>query len=364
MATNRRIMWYIAVTAGVVAAAAAVLWPGGDKPTPRPAQAVQATQAVPQTSKPRVLYVDSYHAGYPWSEGITQGVCEVLKVARSEGGDFDDSKSPVTFRVCRMDTKRNGAEEFKVRAALQVKQVIEAWQPDVVICADDNASKYVIVPHFANGDIPFVFCGVNWDASAYGFPCRNVTGMLEVSLITNLLDAMRPYARGVRMGLLGADNESNRKEAASYAKLGVVLDEVVFVETFEQWKQSYRQLQKQVDMLILAPPSFLAAESGKGHDQAEARTFVLENTRIPTGSVEDWIAPYSLICLAKLGNEQGEWAAQAALRILAGAPPADIPVASNHHASTHLNMPLAKRMGVLFPIELIEQAVLVTEDQE
>jgi len=332
----------------------------GTKPFPDSAEAEQVRLA---SAKARVLYVDSYHEGYPWSEDITKGILDVMKIARRDDGVFDDSGSPVAFRVCRMDTKRRSSEQFKAQAGRQVRQIIDEWKPDVVICADDNASRYVIVPYFRDGDIPFVFCGVNWDASAYGFPCSNVTGMIEVSLIPNLLKTLRAYARGPRVGLLGADNESNRKEAANYvSKLGVQLDEVVFVETFEQWKAGFLELQQQVDMLILAPPSFLAADLGDQRDRDEARAFVLANTRIPTGSVEDWISPYSLVCLAKLGSEQGEWAAGAARRILSGTSPTDIPVATNQHARVYLNMVLAKRLGVIFPVEMIEQAVLVSED--
>jgi len=130
------------------------------------------------------------------------------------------------------------------------------------------------------------------------------------------------------------------------------------VDTFEQWKAAYVNLQEKVDMLILLPPSFIETPA----QEAEARRFVLENTRIPSGSVEQWIAPYSLICQAKLGNEQGEWAAHAALRILAGTPPEDVPVASNYRTQVILNMPLAKKLGVKFPISRIEQATLISEE--
>ena len=69
--------------------------------------------------------------------------------------------------IFRMDTKRNTDEEFKKTAALKAKAEIEASKPDVVIAADDNASKYLIQPYFKDASLPFVFCGVNWDEKGF-----------------------------------------------------------------------------------------------------------------------------------------------------------------------------------------------------
>jgi len=229
----------------------------------------------------------------------------------------------------------------------------------VVIGCDDNFVKYVIVPFYRDSKRPFVFGGVNWDVSNYGLPCSNVTGMLEVAYIPTLMEALRPFARGTRVGLLGARNETNEKDVKFYAQsAGVKAEQAVLVDNFEQWKGMFTELQGKVDMLILLPPSFIQSPA----DEAEARRFVLEITRIPSGSVEGWIAPYSLICQAKLGSEQGEWTAHAALKILAGTSPKDIPVASNYRTQMILNMPLAKKLGVTFPISLIEQATLIKEE--
>jgi hypothetical protein len=97
----------------------------------------------------KVLFIDSYHEGYEWSDGITKGVKQVL-----------DGKG-IELKIVRMDTKRNGGEEFKKQAGEKAKAAIEEFKPDVVIAADDNASKYIIVPFFKDSPLPFVFCGVN-----------------------------------------------------------------------------------------------------------------------------------------------------------------------------------------------------------
>ena len=330
---------------------------------PGPRTALSDQSPLPK-AKPRVLFVDSYHEGYPRSDDITQGVLKVFRVGRTADGGLDDRASKVQLQIIRMDTRRNPSEESKAEAGRKVKAVVDFWKPDVVLCADDGAAAHVIVPFFRNTGPPVVFCGIPWDASGYGLPCRNVTGMVEVSLIPDLLKTMRAQARGERIGLLGARNETNLQEARTYAKrFHLDFAQTVFVDDFRQWKAAYLDLQEKVDMLVLLPPSFLADDPAARTEQAEARRLVLERTRIPTGSVEGWIAPYSLVCFAKKASEQGEWAARTALGILAGKPPATIPVAANRAATVYLNMPLARKMGVRFPVELIERATLMIEEE-
>jgi hypothetical protein len=127
----------------------------------------------------KVLYIDSYHVGYAWSDGVMRGVKTAL-----EG-------TGVNLKMIAMDTKRNKGDEFKKEAALKAKAEIEAFKPDVVIAADDNASKFLIMPYFKDASLPFVFCGVNWDATGYGFPYSNTTGMVEVTPVPQLIEQLK-----------------------------------------------------------------------------------------------------------------------------------------------------------------------------
>jgi hypothetical protein len=87
-------------------------------------------------SQSRVLYIDSYHTGYAWSDGITTGIQSILK-------DAD-----VDLKIFGMDTKRNANEAFKKKAALEAKAIIASFAPHVVIASDDNAFKYLIQPYY------------------------------------------------------------------------------------------------------------------------------------------------------------------------------------------------------------------------
>ena len=62
-----------------------------------------------------------------------------------------------------------------------------------MIASDDNAQKYLVVPYLKGTQVPVIFNGVNWDASAYGFPTSNVTGMIEVELPDQLVEIGRAH---------------------------------------------------------------------------------------------------------------------------------------------------------------------------
>ena len=93
----------------------------------------------------KVLYVNSYHAEFPSAVRHTSTIRRLL------------AHTGVELRVIYMDTKRNTSEEYKEQAALQAKEVIDSWKPDVVIASDDNASKYLVMKYFKEARLPIVF---------------------------------------------------------------------------------------------------------------------------------------------------------------------------------------------------------------
>jgi len=303
----------------------------------------KSSQSIAVHSGKRVLYVDSYHKGYEWSDGITNGIVSTL-----EG-------TGVELKIHRMDTKRNTDEEFKEQAALETKAVIEEFEPDVLIVSDDNAFKYLVQPFYKDVDLPIVFSGLNWDASVYGAPYENTTGMVEVSLTLELIEKLKTYTSGDRVGYLTADVLTERKNAEYYEKLfDLKFDKLYFVTTLAEWKNTFSQLQNEVDIIIF--------ENNAGivdWDDDEAESFALENTEIPVGTTNPWTMQSSLIGLTKVPKEQGEWSAKAVLEILNGTPPSQIPVVQNKNGELFLNIKIANKLGVVFEPSEIRSAEIV-----
>ncbi len=301
-----------------------------------------AAPAAAQSGK-KVLYVDSYHQGYEWSDGITDGIRKVL------------GPSGVKLEIVRMDTKRHGDEKWKKQAALEAKAAIERLKPDLVIVSDDNAVKYVLAAFYRDAALPFVFCGVNWDASPYGLPYRNATGMVEVALTTQLVDRLKEYAKGSRVGYLTAETETERLDQRAYHDtLHLRFAKDRFVRTFAEWKAAFAELQGEVDVILLGNNAGIS-----GWSDAEAAAFADAHAKVVTGAVYDWMMPYTMLGLTKIPAEQGIFAAKAALQILNGARPASIPVTPNKEGKIHLNARLAGKAGIVFKPELVRNAVVV-----
>ena len=292
------------------------------------------------SEKPRVLFVDSYHEGYEWSDGITAGIQRVF------------ANADVDLRIHRMDTKRNKSEAFMQNAALKAKAVIEEFQPDVVIATDDNAQKYLVVPYYKDGPLPFVFAGVNWDASQYGYPASNVTGMIEVDSAVELVETLANLSGGTTAGFLSSDTNTSKKVLKSYQEtLDIDFEEIALVGTFEAWKQAYLELQAKVDMIIMYNNSGI-----DGWDKEEAARFAAENAQVPSGATQSWMAPYTLLLFTKDAGEQGEYAAETALRILEGNSPGSMPITRNQRVLPQVNPEIARRLRIDIPPELMSEA--------
>ncbi|MBK8176142.1 MAG: ABC transporter substrate-binding protein [Rhodospirillales bacterium] len=286
----------------------------------------------------RVLHIDSYHAGNEWNDRIDAAIAAAF------------AGTGVDLKVVFLDSKRHASEAEIEVAALRIKEEIERFAPDVVTASDDPAAKYVIAPYYKDAALPFVFCGLNWDAAAYGLPFTNATGMIEVSPIPQIIRLLRPYAHGPRLGFLAEDTETKRKELEYHRKVfGIAYDKVYFADTFAQWVEAFERAQDEVDMLLI-----LGVGAIHDWDARAARELAAGGSRIPAGTDFSWLMNVSLLGVAKVPEEQGRWAAEAAMAILDGVSPSRIPMTYNREGRLYFNPTIAARLGVTNPPPLAQ----------
>ena len=286
----------------------------------------------------KCLYISSYHQGYAWSDGVERGLRSVLE-EKCELKQFD------------MDTKRKKSDEHKQAIALEAKQLIESWKPDVVITADDNAAKYIIQPYFKDHEIPFVFCGVNWTAAEYGFPYKNVTGMVEVAPIYPLLEKVQELNPGARKGIyIGANTFTEKKNLARFekatSKLKLDLDSAL-ADSVAEWLQAYDNAQ-QYDFIVVGSNSGIA-----DWDQKQVVDRIMANSKILSVTNHDWMMPYTMLGFTKVPEEHGEWAAQAALSIMDGVAVSQIAIVPNRKWDIWTNQGLLRSSAIDLPKGLI-----------
>ena len=285
----------------------------------------------------KCLYVSSYHQGYAWSDGVERGLRSVLE-HECELRQFD------------MDTKRHKDEAYKKKIALEVKAMVETWQPDVVITSDDNAAKYLIQPYFKDHTVPFVFSGINWTVDSYGFPYSNVTGIVEVAPVAAVFDRVTTIQGHPNTAFyLGADTLTERKNLARFQKAaerkGVTLEHRL-VSSIEGWVAAYEEAQS-FDFVIMGSNSGI-----NDWDDETAKQAVLSTTKRVSVTNHKWMMPFTLLGLTKVPEEHGEWAGTTALHILKGIKPSDIAIVSNRKWDIWLNEDILNSAGVTLPKRL------------
>ena len=295
-------------------------------------------------SADKCLYISSYHQGYAWSDGVERGLRNTLE-GKCELRQFD------------MDTKRNKSEDYKQKVSLDAKKLIEEWQPDVVITSDDNAARYLIKPYYKDHSIPFVFCGVNWSVDEYGFPYSNTTGIVEIAPIAPLFDKINSIqGKPSSAFYLGADTLTERKNLDRFIKAtgkrrikihsGLASNSAEWIE--------YYKLAQQYDFIIVGSKAGI-----NDWDKTIVSEAIEQHSRVMTVTNHEWMMPYSILGLTKIPEEHGEWAALAALEILKGTRPTDIPIVSNRKWEIWLNPGILQQTSIQLPESIQRKAKLV-----
>ncbi len=133
-----------------------------------------------------IVYLNSYHPGYEWSD-------RCLNIFKKK------LKTNANIHVFYMDTKINHSQENFNEVTKQALAFIKGVQPHLIVAAEDNASKLV------------VFMGVNVDASIYGYPYDNATGIVEMDGILNLSHAIRPMGSKEEVGMIFSQTVTGTK---------------------------------------------------------------------------------------------------------------------------------------------------------
>lgn len=294
----------------------------------------------------RCLYVSSYHQGYEWSDEIERSLKSSLE-------------GKCEIRQIDMDTKRNTGKKHLDKITRLIVETIESWKPDVVITSDDNAAKHLIEPHYKESEIPFVFSGVNWTVEEYGFPYQNVTGIVEVAPVKLMLkEAFSLSGQGRNGVFISADTLSEKKnyERIRYEaqELNMYLDSILVVD-FSQWGTALQSSSK-YDFVVIGSHAGI-----KGWDNELARRVALQVSSKISVTLDSWMMPYSAFGYTKVASEQGEWAANAAIKILDGISPGEIPLATNKKWDIWLNEELLDKLQIRPNRHLLRKAKKVQQ---
>lgn len=298
--------------------------------------------------KNKVLYLNSYHEGYPSSDEITKAIVEFF------------SEKEIDLEIFYMDTKQNAtAENIKTKKEEFLK-IAKKISPDIIIASDDNAVKHIIAPCFNDTTIPVVFCGVNWSADQYNLSKNNISGMLEVLPLHQSLDIIRQsYPDSKKLTILSENStsEQNNKSLLDtlFSKMGFDV-EYQLVNTFDEWQLAFIEANDSAYVIYLPTNGAI-----KNWNKEKAEKIVAENIKIPVFTCDDFMMPYSVFGLTKIAAEQGEWAAHTAYEILEGKNIGDISITKNTKSKYWINSKNAKIIDFQLPSGLKEKSQEYTE---
>ncbi len=295
-----------------------------------------------------ILYINSYHQGYPSGDSILAGIKYVLNDKKPE------------LQTVYMDTKRQQGKEHIREKVDQILALVNQTNPDIIIASDDNAVKYIIKPHFNKSSIPVVFCGVNWSAKQYELSPENITGMLETLPLPQLLQIVKKYYPDKNRLFVLTENstsaKNNREILDTLFQNEGFVTEYALVDSFEHWKTGFINANENHDILYVPTNGAI-----KNWDNEIAKAFVKSNIQIPVITCDDFMMDYAALGLTKVAKEQGIWSAGTALKILAGEKVSNIPITKNQQYNSWINKPLADSIDLEFEPAFLSDAKMINE---
>lgn len=260
---------------------------------------------------PTVLLVDSYHAGYAWSQAWRAALMRTLG-------------SSVQFSYAELDSKRQPRDLLEPRAA-QILLQIQRQQPDLVLVADDAALRFVGT-RLAGSTTPVVYLGINQNPRHYlQEHAANVTGVLERPLIRRNINLMRQMVPGMRRVLLLFDNDLTSEVIqeelfgrANSQQNGAVQIDLVRAIDYADWQRLVSQAPGRYQAIWTGLYQTLRDTNGKLVPDSEVIAWTAANSKLPLFAFWDFaIGPDKAVGgLVLSGSDQGRLAARLVQQIL------------------------------------------------
>ena len=329
----------------------------GSAPKAAQAKPAAASGAVAEKPRPKVLLIQSYHAEYEWCAGINRGVRRALAPLDTQ------------LEVLYMDTKRHPQEEMKQKAGQAARDLIDRWQPDVIIAADDNAQKYV-TSHYVGREKPrIVFCGVNAELPAYGFPAPNVTGVLERPHFAQSVAYLRKLVPAVKMIAIVSDDTETSDGAIACMRKEKTDCQIVSIarpSTFDEWQREITRCQDQADAIaIFNYHTVKDPTTGTVMEPKTVMGWTAANSRIPILGFQIFTVDDGALCgYLESAVEQGYKAGLMAVEILNGKSAGDIPILTALDGQSMLNLRAAEQLKIPVPAELPGMTDVVVGDRK
>jgi two-component system, cell cycle sensor histidine kinase and response regulator CckA len=270
--------------------------------------------------KKTVLYLNSYHNGYHWSDGLLEGIRTVL----------NQSHYKVDLQIEYMDAKKYDYDIISSNLYSLYKEKFKDEVFDVIILSDNDALNFVNQHRndlFKN--IPVVFCGVN-DLKDSDIKSGNITGIAEIYDFLGTLNVAKTL-HPARDHLVFLIDNSTTGTAIRHQAEKLIQENDLGLKT-EFWIQlSLEETQKRVaalpdDTFLFIAPYYQTID-GRFYTSEEVTEAIYQHSSVPIYSSWEFMVGFGTVGGKVLsGIEHGKIAGEMALQILNGTKADDIPI--------------------------------------
>ena len=289
----------------------------------------------------KVLVVMSYEDDYLWTSEIREGIEQA----------FGNSAELNFFY---MNTKKELSKG--PQRAEEAYQLYLKLQPDGVIAADDNAQSMFVVPYLRNKvKTPVMFCGVNGDPEHYGYPAKNVSGILEryhfeetIALNRQLDERIKRFVFMSKDSPTADMEELQLNRLIEENKLSSELVAFLRPRTRQQVLDMARESRGKADLMIVGSLQGVTDEAGEPLIEIDVLAEVFRAFNKPSGAINAYtVKRGALAAVIKTGQEQGKVASRMLLRAMQGTPLSELPITRNYRGSRMINVTTMKQLGIV-----------------
>jgi two-component system, cell cycle sensor histidine kinase and response regulator CckA len=264
----------------------------------------------------RVLYIDSYHQGYEWTDRITEGITEVL-----------NEEPSVELFIEHLDAKRFSSQLVTERFLSLLERKYAAAPPDAIMTSDDSAFELLRSYRAVLGsEIPVVFMGINDFDAAMAAGIDHLYGIVqEDGLKHSLLFAVSQHPE-VREIILIHDRSATGLSDRSHIEQFISEQGLQQTHTITYLTDlTIDELAEQMSMIpedaIIIPMHFVIDAAGTYIDTA-AYFSAVERSEAPIYLINDLgLGTTSAVGgYVRSGKEDGRRLARLLLEVLTGSP--------------------------------------------
>jgi two-component system cell cycle sensor histidine kinase/response regulator CckA len=273
-----------------------------------------------EDDKKSVLYLNSYHNGYHWSDGLLQGVRSVL----------NSSRYKVNLQIEYMDAKKFDYRAISGNLYSLYKEKFAGEKFDIIIVSDNDALNFInLYRDELFPGVPVVFCGIN-DLKDSEISAGNITGVVELFDLDATLEVAQTLHPERNQLIILIDNSTagmaiQRQVEKMTASSPFNLDIEFWIQL--SLEEAQRRVRKLPDNAFLFIAPYYQTINGHFYTSEEVSEAIYKHSSVPIYTAWEFMVGYGPVGGKVLsGVDQGRVAGEMAKRILAGEKADDIPI--------------------------------------